>query len=108
MSSLKLKVEGNIFVLIDDFKYFGITVPKGYKFNGHSVPRLLMLFTGGRYEPYFINAAVVHDYMYETKKPRYEADKIYKSILKKEGNIKSWLVKSCYVAIRLFGRIRYR
>ena len=88
-NSIKLKRENNLFsVVVEDYtryiKDFPITIPKGFRTDGASIPLMLRPF----FERYGKNteAAVVHDYLYskfnDTGINRELADKIFLFILK--------------------------
>ena len=81
--------------------YGQITVPKGFRTDLASVPRILwcLIPPFGRYS----QAAVIHDYLYHfqegTKKV---ADEIFYELMLRYGTYK-WKAKIMYLAVRLFG-----
>ena len=82
----------------------GVSVPKGFVTDLASTPRLLWSI----YPPFgdYINAAVVHDYLYSIKFPRDSADKTLRRILKRDGV--PFITRWCfYTAVRLFGWLNY-
>lgn len=68
------------YVLLEDFKYAGFKVPKGFVTDGATIPKIFwgVLPPVHRYFP----AAIIHDYLL-TQGPRAEADRQFKIILKK-------------------------
>lgn len=86
-------------------KYGVVTVPRGFKTDLASVPRIVTpLFpTDGKY----LEASVVHDYYYafgiKTKK---EADRLFRDGMKVLG-VSRWRRWTMYWMVRLFGRGQY-
>jgi len=63
-----------------------ITIPIGFTWDGASVPRAFWLTMGGPYQPRFITASLVHDYLYKNKPLRKAlADKIFYKLLRANG-----------------------
>ena len=84
---------------------YDITVPKGFIFDGASIPRFFWRVIGGPFGPY-VDAAVVHDYIYAEAFDRYtkqEADSIFLRIMELLG-IKAWRRKAMYRAVKWFGK----
>ena len=95
--------------LTSSFKYKDIIVPKGFSFDGNTVPRWARFFIG-QYE--YIQASCIHDYLYNKDTnylniSRYEADNIYKVMLIDMGFDK-YKAMVCYYLIRLIGFRRFR
>lgn len=83
MNQLVVLVNGDDRVVYQDFRYKDIIVPKGFLFNGNSIPRLFRWFLG-KYE--YLEASCIHDYLYDTKsnhlnKTKKQADIIYINII---------------------------
>ncbi|WP_265658590.1 DUF1353 domain-containing protein [Francisella philomiragia] len=83
MNQLVVLVNGDDRVVYQDFRYKDIVVPKGFVFNGNSIPRLFRWFLG-KYE--YLEASCIHDYLYDTKsnhlkKSKKQADTIYINII---------------------------
>lgn len=80
----------------------GITVPKGYIFDGSSVPRFLWWLYPPSYTPAW-EASCVHDYCYSHYYDRIskkEADRLLYEIMKDNGA--SWIARQLfYRAVRL-------
>lgn len=96
--------DGNTFRLIDDMIYETksgviITVPKGFKTNFANWIRP----TGT-----FVEAAVIHDYLYDSKMfTRKQADKIFKEAMVRGGSSRL-RVNLFYYGVRLFGKFYYK
>ena len=104
--TVSVDLKTNNFVIEEDVEVFGFAIKKGYQFNGHSVPKALTPFTGGRYCPRYILAALVHDYTYHTGVDRKEADNCYLKNLRR-CEVSTNLSYVMYSAVRLFGWIKY-
>ena len=95
-------------ILLDDYVYsvngYDIKVFRGFITDGASVPKSLQWL----YNPYgkYINAAVVHDYLYSvynnTGINRTLADKIFKHIMKETG-VDDRTIRRFYAAVKYFG-----
>ena len=95
-------------ILLEEYVYdingYLIRVPKSFITDGASVPHSLQWL----YNPYgkYINAAVIHDYLYSsynnTGINRTLADKIFKHIMKETG-VDDRTVRRFYTAVRCFG-----
>ena len=58
-----LSPDGKYYVLVDDFVYKNVVVPKGFKTDGITYKlRLIGLFIN-KFDPRYIEAAIVHDYL---------------------------------------------
>lgn len=83
---------------------YGI-VPKGFKTNGASIPRVFWWFmhpAGVLFE-----AATMHDYMYEKAlKTKLQADNVFREIALDHG-VSEVKVTIAYYLVRLFGRGNY-
>ena len=100
-------------VLLEDYVYsingYDITIFKGFVTDGASVPHSLQWL----YNPYgkYINAAVVHDYLYSvynnTGINRTLSDKIFRHIMKETG-VDSRIVRKFYAAVKYFGATSWK
>ncbi|MDD3593022.1 MAG: DUF1353 domain-containing protein [Candidatus Gastranaerophilales bacterium] len=50
-----------------DGQSYGIAVNKGYNWNGANIPRFLWRLVGSQYDPAFLPASMVHDWLCENK-----------------------------------------
>lgn len=102
-----VKENGQLYILMEDFTYNGITVPKGFRYDGATGAKFLFGKDGIHRA-----ATLLHDYLYEIKGKlpsgaefnRLYVDKIFKDMLKEYG-VKSWHVFLAYAAVRLLGGI---
>ena len=100
-------------VLMQDYIYsindYDIKVFRGFITDGASVPKSLQWL----YNPYgkYINAAVVHDYLYSTYNNtginRTLADKIFRHIMKETG-LDDRTVRRFYAAVKYFGETSWK
>ena len=114
MSKLLVKdLMNGKFELVGDYVYqieeYSIRVPKGFVTDYASIPRIFrpIVLPYGKHS----GASVVHDYLYSKgcnlNIERKKADKIFLEILKEEG-VNPILARLMYVAVRIFGKIRYK
>lgn len=60
----------NIYYLSGEYKTlesYGIRINKGYNWNGANIPRFLWRIVGSQYNPEFLPASMVHDWLCENK-----------------------------------------
>lgn len=95
--------------LISEFRvavdFDTIVVPVGFETDLASVPRLPLAYwlAGGRGR----RAAVVHDYLYATRKPKAYADNVFYAAMLADG-ISRPIAWSMYLAVHLFGGAAYK
>lgn len=100
-------------ILLEEYVYeingYLIRVPKYFITDGASVPKILQWL----YNPFgrYINAAVIHDYLYScynnTGINRTLADKIFNFIMKETG-VDSRTTRRFYTAVRCFGELNWQ
>lgn len=100
-------------ILLEEYVYdingYLIRVPKSFITDGASVPHSLQWL----YNPYgkYINAAVVHDYLYSvynnTGINRTLSDKIFRHIMKETG-VDNRIVRKFYAAVKCFGATSWK
>lgn len=101
---LKISFKRGKWVVDEEYCREGICVPEGFKTDLASIPRLFWSI----YPPFgkYIEASVIHDYLYRIKFPRRVADGIFRRIMREDGV--SWFTRNMfYFAVRLFGWIKY-
>jgi len=114
MSKLLVKdLMNGKFELVSDYIYqienYVIKVPRGFITDYASIPRIFrpIVLPYGKHS----GASVVHDYLYskscDLDIERKKADKIFFEILKEEG-VNPILARLMYIAVRVFGKIRYK
>ncbi|WP_338948642.1 DUF1353 domain-containing protein [Fusobacterium nucleatum] len=100
-------------ILLEEYVYdingYLIRVPKSFITDGASVPHSLRWI----YDPFgkYINAAVVHDYLYSvynnTGINRTLSDKIFRHIMKETG-VDSKTIRRFYNAVKYFGATSWK
>lgn len=75
-------------VVLCDFdkeKEYNFTIPKGYKWDGASIPRIFWRLIGSKTEPEFLIPSMIHDVLCENHNyvgnDRYFADKVFERLL---------------------------
>lgn len=105
-------ISGGKFILLSTFVYKDrdtqgvIKVPKGFKTDFASIPRIMRWFITGQDDTR--KPAVVHDYLYSKGAGRrIDADRIFLSALDVAGVscIKRYI---CYLGVRIGGWVRWR
>ena len=96
---------GNVYTLLEEIQWGGITVPVGFESDGASVPRFFwrVVFPPG--DSHALYAAILHDYIYRTHHAgwsRAAADNLFYTVLVAEGMPK-WRARLAYWGVRLFG-----
>lgn len=68
MYNIKIQpTQYNTYILLEDFNYDGVVVPKGFETNGADVPRVAQnIFPP--FQPRFIPAIIIHDYLIQLSK----------------------------------------
>jgi hypothetical protein len=96
--------DSNEWTLMQDFRFFGEhnvwVVPGGFKTDLDSVPRVPLVYA--LFKGRATKAAVLHDWMYTTKKGKFLADKTFLEAMKAEG-VKFVHRFAIYLAVTLFG-----
>lgn len=87
--------------------YEEFAIPKGWEFDGASIPRIFWGAVGKPTSSKFRLASMVHDWMYANRMGQKTADELFRKILKKQGvwNFKANLM---WAAVRIAGRIAYK
>lgn len=106
---LKVGVIEDLRVVLEDFVYKDITVPKGFVFNGNSVPRFARPILG-QYD--YLECSCVHDFLYDKESDylrltRKYADKLYKNMLIEFG-CSRLASKTYYIFLRLIGWRKFK
>lgn len=91
-------------VMVDDKKY---SIPKGFKTDLASIPRLLWPIFAPQYSG-FVAPAILHDYLYRCNNhvTRQFADEVLYSALINE-NVTPFTASKFYLGVRLFGGSHY-
>jgi len=97
---MKLEPKCDKYVFVEDYRYKDITVPAGFKTDGISYKlRFVALFIN-RFDPRYIEAAVVHDYL--TDLGRWEIANQYFEELLPNTKLKLAMVK----AVQLYATVK--
>ena len=97
-------------VKITDFKndkVYEFSIPKGYCWNGSDIPRLLWRIIGSQYDPQYLVASCLHDYMLENKNiidnNRLLTSKVFKLCLLEAG-VSEFKASIMFKAVDVFQR----
>lgn len=94
-------------ILLVDYKVRGFKIPRGYVWDGASIPGLLRWWMGDPYDGPHRDAGLVHDYLYETAKvPRGQADDVFYRELLDDGD-STYEAKLKWSAVRLVAASHY-
>lgn len=89
-----------------DKSYEEFTIPKGWEFDGASIPKVFWSVIGKPTSSKFRLASMVHDWMYANKMGQKNSDELFRKILKKEG-VWNFKANIMWAAVRTFGRVFY-
>ena len=103
LPKLKPNIKKNGFVLLEDYHYKDVLVPKNYPTNGANIPRWAWCFIPP-FKPKFLPAVVLHDFLCDKEKYK-KADQVFEEVLFKIE--KSLTTKSMVVAVKLYHKIKY-
>lgn len=87
-----------------------VTVPKGFRCDGCSVPQFLWSTVSPQIDPRTLAGAILHDYLYRNDVPgwtRKEADQAFYDICRADG-LSWWKAQKAYWGVRLFGASSWR
>lgn len=99
-------------IVVSEYKFHSITVPKNFISNGANIPRPFWSFFAP-HSPEYISAAIMHDYLclqahkhnsYEESK---RADKVFALLLKKLG-VAKYKISLFYSFVRLHHFLKYK
>jgi len=94
----------NKYILLEDFTYRDVIVPKGYITNGANVPRLFWNLIPP-FQPRFMDAVVIHDFLTDNenylKADQYFTELLYNTEKSITTRLMSWSVK-------IYHKVRYR
>jgi hypothetical protein len=83
-------------------------VPKGFKTDGASVPRVFWSLSMTPFDPRVIRAAVIHDYIYSSHCiEREDGDRLFRKILLEDGTDPQ-ITENMYRSVRDFGRFAWK
>lgn len=106
---LQSSKKGDVLKLRRDMVYFvggqTVTVPKGFRCDGMSVPRLLWWLVSPAIHPQTVAASILHDWLCRTTCHNYnrkQADELFLSLMLACG-FTCWRAWLAYAGVRLFG-----
>lgn len=92
-------------VLLEDWTYFGYTVPKGFETDLDSIPHIPFIHSA--YKGYARTSALLHDYLYRTGEvSRSAADQLFFDLMRAEG-VPTNKRRDIYFAVRVGGWVRW-
>jgi hypothetical protein len=96
--------ECGMYELVDSVMVEGILVPKYFRWDGASIPRILWRVIGTPFNPMFMAPSMVHDYLYSNpgKMSRKDVDKLFLKLLLHNG-VDEDLAETIYTGVRLGG-----
>lgn len=63
-----------------------LAIDEGFEWDGASIPRVFWITIGSPYNPIFMTAGLIHDYLYRYQPvERKDADKVFHKILRENG-----------------------
>lgn len=92
------------YILLEVFRYKGITIPKGYKTNGADIPRVFWSFIPP-FSPLLLPAIILHDYLCSLGEYK-KADKWFKMILV-DLKIRRWKREVLVRGVKSYHFLRY-
>jgi len=92
--------------LVKEVKYKDITIPKGYKSDGASIPYIAKIFNIARFRMDYLPCAIIHDYLCDLE--QYDKADKYLLQLGKELSIKKIKLYTVYFSVRLYHLVRYK
>ena len=103
--------EGLSYSLVVDATYdvFGrsVVIPRGFEFDGASIPPLLWPVIGSPFDPRFVRAALIHDWLYSSHLiDRKTADRAFQAVLIADG-VTDWRAGLMYSAVRAGGLVAW-
>ena len=87
----------------EGFTKLSAYIPKGFVFDGASIPRFFWRIIDTPFSPFVLRAALVHDYIYRSHHiDKESADELFYSMLLEDGNSQFKAVVM-YQAVKWFG-----
>ncbi len=98
--------KSNRLILLENYVYDGIVIPKGFETNGADIPRIFWIIVPP-FKPKYLPAVLVHDYLIKIAKNREEiiyANYYFEKILLEIED--SYKTRTMIKAVNLYWRIR--
>lgn len=88
-----------------------VTVPKGYRFDGASIPKLFWSFVGNPFEADLVEAACVHDFYCDNATVYHDrviGDNVFFALLARRKTISRFKAICLYSAVRLWTFLNFK
>ena len=95
--------QDNKFVLLEEYVYNCIVIPKGYKTNGANVPRILYFFVPP-FKPKYLPAVIIHDYLCDEEQYKLADTLFEEKLLEIENSITT---RAMVASVKLYHRFKY-
>lgn len=98
--------KNNRLILLENYAYDGIMIPKGFETNGADIPRIFWSIVPP-FKPKYLPAVLVHDYLIKIAKNKEEityANYYFEKILLKIEN--SYKTRTMIKAVNLYWKIK--
>lgn len=102
---------GHTYALVADVEYdvFGrkVLIPAGFEFDGASIPPAFWPIIGSPFDPRFVRAALIHDWLYSSHLiDRGTVDRAFRAVLLADG-VSHWRAQAMYSAVRAGGLVAW-
>ena len=104
--SIRLDVDVEVSIHFEVMRSKEMVIKKGFLFDGASIPPVFWGLIGEPDDTDFIEAALVHDYLYRRRYNRAISDQIFKEFLIREG-VWGWKASLMWAAVRIGGHRLY-
>lgn len=98
----------NTLILLEDYKYEDVSIPKGFKTNGADIPRVFWSIVPP-FKPKYLPAVLVHDYLIKIAKNKediiYANSYFEKILLKIESSFKT---KTMVTAVNIYWKLKIK
>lgn len=99
---------GNKFILLEEYKYDKVVIPKGTETNGADIPRLFWSIIPP-FKPKYLPAVVVHDYLIKIANNKieiiYANDYFEKILLEIEDSYKTRIM---ILAVKIYWKLKIK
>lgn len=90
----------NMYILTKAFKFGDYVIPKGYKWDGATIPRVFWALVGSPFQPKLMRASLVHDFLYFRNDVTAKCtDQTFRKVLLIDG-VTPLVAKTMYWAVR--------
>lgn len=89
-----------MYVLTKAFRFGGYTIPKGYKWDGASIPRIFWALVGSPFQPKFMRASLIHDFLFHRTDVNAKCTDITFFKVLKHDSVSELLARTMYCFVR--------